>query len=46
MSGAASEPGLTLRFTDFFTDFEEKTDCFAVYYWLIHFGNLTVGADG
>ena len=22
---------LTLRFTDFFTDFEEKTDCFAVY---------------
>ena len=22
---------LTPRFTDFFTDFEEKTDCFAVY---------------
>ena len=22
---------LTSRFTDFFTDFEEKTDCFAVY---------------
>ena len=22
---------LTLRFTDFFTDFEEKTDCFADY---------------
>ena len=22
---------LTQRFTDFFTDFEEKTDCFAVY---------------
>ena len=22
---------LMLRFTDFFTDFEEKTDCFAVY---------------
>ena len=21
---------LTLRFTDFFTDFEKKTDCFAV----------------
>ena len=21
----------TLRFTDFFTDFEKKTDCFAVY---------------
>ena len=27
---------LTSRFTDFFTDFEEKTDCFAVYctWWL------------
>ena len=24
---------LTPRFTDFFTDFEKKTDCFAVY-WL------------
>ena len=23
---------LTPRFTDFFTDFEKKTDCFAVYY--------------
>ena len=23
---------LTPRFTDFFTDFEEKTDCFAVYW--------------
>ena len=22
---------LTARFTDFFTDFEKKTDCFAVY---------------
>ena len=22
---------LTPRFTDFFTDFEKKTDCFAVY---------------
>ena len=35
----------TLRFTDFFTDFEEKTDRFAVYYWLNHIGNLTVGAN-
>ena len=24
---------LTPRFTDFFTDFEKKTDCFAVYYF-------------
>ena len=23
----------TPRFTDFFTDFEKKTDCFAVYLW-------------
>ena len=23
---------LTARFTDFFTDFEKKTDCFAVYH--------------
>ena len=23
---------LTPRFTDFFTDFEKKTDCFAVYF--------------
>ena len=23
---------LTARFTDFFTDFEKKTDCFAVYF--------------
>jgi len=28
---------LTPRFTDFFTDFEKKTNCFAVYY---HRGNL------
>ena len=26
---------LTPRFTDFFADFEEKTDCFAVYFTLI-----------
>ena len=26
---------LTARFTDFFTDFEKKTDCFAVYIHLI-----------
>ena len=25
---------LTPRFTDFFTDFEKKTDCFAVYFGL------------
>ena len=24
---------LTPRFTDFFTDFEKKTDCFAVYFF-------------
>ena len=23
---------VTAHFTDFFTDFEKKTDCFAVYY--------------
>ena len=26
---------LTPRFTDFFTDFEKKTDCFAVYFFCI-----------
>ena len=26
---------LTPRFTDFFTDFEKKTDCFAVYLIII-----------
>ena len=30
---------LTSRFTDFFTDFEKKTDCFAVYWeeYISHF---------
>ena len=30
---------LTPRFTDFFTDFEKKTDCFAVYWeeYISHF---------
>jgi len=27
----AARKTLTPRFTDFFTDFEKKTDCFAVY---------------
>ena len=26
---------LTPRLTDFFTDFEKKTDCFAVYFALV-----------
>ena len=26
---------LTPRFTDFFTDFEKKTDCFAVYLYVV-----------
>ena len=31
---------LTSRFTDFFTDFEEKSDCFAVYIqWVKIFTN-------
>ena len=29
---------LTPRFTDFFTDFEEKTDCFAVYQFSVGLG--------
>ena len=29
---------LTARFTDFFIDFEEKTDCFAVYFCLANEG--------
>ena len=28
---ARARKTLTPRFTDFFTDFEKKTDCFAVY---------------
>ena len=28
---ASAGETLTPRFTDFFTDFEKKTDCFAVY---------------
>ena len=30
-TGVRGSKTLTARFTDFFTDFEEKTDCFAVY---------------
>ena len=29
---------LTARFTDFFIDFEKKTDCFAVFKWPIQDG--------
>ena len=32
---------LTPRFTDFFTDFEKKTDCFAVYE-LVSFKNISL----
>ena len=37
---------LTPRFTDFFADFEEKTDCFAVYFaravkFFVHFFAVT-----
>ena len=31
-SHARARKTLKPRFTDFFTDFEKKTDCFAVYY--------------
>ena len=30
--GLCARKTLTARFTDFFTDFEKKTDCFAVYF--------------
>ena len=35
---------LTSRFTDFFTDFEKKTDCFAVY-WKEHFSQFLSEKD-
>ena len=35
---------LTPRFTDFFTDFEKKTDCFAVY-WKEHFSHFLSEKD-
>ena len=35
---------LTPRFTDFFTDFEKKTDCFA-FYWKEHFSHFLSEKD-
>ena len=34
---------LTPRFTDFFTDFEKKTDCFAVYHIALDFCCIYIG---
>ena len=37
---------LTPRFTDFFTDFEKKTDCFAVYLYQWIFSLVTICVTG
>ena len=37
---------LTPRFTDFFTDFEKKTDCFAVYLEIGSLSNFITGQGG